>query len=207
MRPLVALKATAAIATPVLASCGFRGTTLSTFAAEDEPDAATGDASQGFVPSAPPVPCSRSLPREQGHYCHDSAGCDVERNGFCASVPPSPVCGSDAVVYATECDAHAAGALAWPYVWPQDAGACEAPRGMFACGPVFCRVDEDACLLWSAPGPKRWSCIALPEACKRPRRPADCTCYQDRSGSWDTAPCWNSCVVQGGNFMHGCATE
>lgn len=112
-----------------------------------------------------------------------------------AACPDSyvPVCGCDGVVYNNLCDAHASG------VDSNDAGGCETPAGLFACGSGFCAAGAEYCIrtVSDVGGfPDGFQCNPLPPICGNP---ASCDCLaQAICGEFacDTVP--------GGGFITTC---
>lgn len=132
-----------------------------------------------------------------GATCRADEFCDFARNtcsvtdeqGVCRPRPTScpdllvavPSCGCDGQLYASECEAQAAGTDL------NDQGGCPVPSGWFACGHTQCNLRSQYCqhqVSDVANEPDGFTCPPLPGC---PSELPTCACLAGQAcGSWCT---------------------
>jgi hypothetical protein len=95
---------------------------------------------------------------------------------------PGKACGCDGKLYDSECAANQAGVGL--------SMGCALPAGSFACGPFFCDVATEYCVVRMQPdetSPTGHECRSFPAACGMS---PDCACIQnDVSGCFFKPAC------------------
>jgi hypothetical protein len=120
----------------------------------------------------------------------DATGSCQARPQGCTTIY-APVCACDGQVYASACDANAAGQDV------SDSAGCTPPAGMFGCGHMFCAHGTQYCqaTIGGAAGlPGSYACQPLPAACNGT---PSCACL---TGTM----CGNCVVSAGGDAMTSC---
>lgn len=149
----------------------------------------------GTAGCTPPAVCAPLLPCGPGQYCKTpDALCGTSNvAGACAPIPSAcapgaQACGCDGQVYASACVAATSG------VDVQTGGACAAPGGTFACGPLFCRSGAEVCEhvqdFTKGVAPNSFACVPAP--CNRgacPACPAGRTCTATCSADGNVLTC------------------
>ncbi len=116
----------------------------------------------------------------KNEYCHHAGPqCAFgDEPGVCVPKPQAcdngfvPVCGCDGKIYATSCEAAAAGIDVGP------ASGCKAPAGYFACGSAYCNVYGycEHQVSDVANEPDTYQCKPLPPTCGKT---ATCECVKN----------------------------
>lgn len=147
------------------------------------------------------VACESSSDCSAGQYCDwASDSCGVAGDGgVCRDAPidcgadARPVCACNDQLYASLCEATAAG---------QDVaflGQCDDPSGGFRCGYSYCVLGDEYCVENGGLMPT-FECVGLPPVCQ----PPDCSCISTCCGCEDSACCSNYCSLDGEALKYVC---